>query len=71
MSLPVTVVAQLLPELKLVSTRMGMSFTLIGNPIAGALLNVTEGKFHGAQIFSAVTLLAGSTAFIIVRIILM
>ena len=76
-SLPATVVARLSPDLKLVGTRMGMSFTfagfgfLIGNPIAGALLNVPEGKFRGAQIFSAVTLLAGSMAFVIVWVLLM
>ena len=75
-SLPATVVARLSPDLKLVGTRMGMAFTcagfgfLIGNPIAGALLDVPKGQFQGAQIFTAVALLAGSTAFVIVWVLL-
>ena len=74
-SLLATVVALLSPDLSLVGTRMGMSFTfagfgfLIGNPIAGTLLNVPEGRFRGAQAFSAATLLAGATAFILVRVL--
>ena len=76
-SLPATVVALLSPDLSLVGTRMGMSFTfagfgfLIGNPIAGAILNIPQGKFRGAQAFSAVTILAGAAAFILVRVLLM
>ena len=75
-SLPATVVALLSPDLSLVGTRMGMSFTfagfgfLIGNPIAGALLNIPQGKFRGAQAFSAATTLAGAAAFLLVRVLI-
>ena len=75
-SLPATVVALLSPDLSLVGTRMGMSFTfagfgfLIGNPIAGAILNIPRGEFRGAQAFSAATTLAGAAAFVLVRVLL-
>lgn len=55
---------------------MGISFTfagfglLIGNPIAGAILNVPEGKFKGAIAFSAATLVAGVVALAGVRVLL-
>ena len=74
-SLPPTVIAILSPDMSVVGTRMGMSFTfagfglLIGNPIAGAILNVTEGKFHGAQAFSAATLMGGAMMFVTIRIL--
>ena len=75
-SLPATVVALLSPDLSLVGTRMGMSFTfagfgfLIGNPIAGTLLNIPQGRFRSAQAFSAATLMAGAAAFILVRVLI-
>ena len=75
-SLPPTIVALLSPNMSLVGTRMGMSFTfaglglLIGNPIAGAILNIPEGKFKGAQAFSAATLLAGAAIFGVVRLLI-
>lgn len=68
-SLPPTIVAKISPDISLVGTRMGMSFTfaglglLIGNPIAGAILNIPAGKFKGAQAFAAATLLGGAFAF--------
>lgn len=76
-SLPPTVIATLSPDMSLVGTRMGMSFTfaglglLIGNPIAGAILNVPEGKFHGAQAFSAATVMGGAALFVITRLMRM
>jgi MFS family permease len=69
-SLPSTVIAGLVPELRLVGTWMGMSFSfaglglLIGNPIAGQILNPNEGKFTGGIAFSASTIMAGAVAFI-------
>lgn len=75
-SLPPTIVARISPDMSLVGTRMGMCFTfaglglLIGNPIAGAILNIPEGKFKGAQAFSAATLLGGTAAFGGVRMLL-
>lgn len=68
-SLPPTIVARLSPDLQRVGTRMGMCFTfagfglLIGNPIAGAILNVPEGKFGGAESFSAAMVMAGAILF--------
>lgn len=76
-SLSATVVALLSPDLSLVGTRMGMSFAfaglgfLIGNPIAGAILNIPQGKFRGAQAFSAATILAGAAALVLVRVLLL
>ena len=72
-SLPPTIVAKISPNMGLVGTRMGMCFTfaglglLIGNPIAGAILNIPEGKFKGAQAFAAATLLGGAVAFAALR----
>lgn len=56
-SLPPTIIARLTPDMSLVGTRMGMSFLfagtglLIGNPIAGALLNLEDAIFWKAQLF--------------------
>ena len=52
---------------------MGMCFIfarlglLIGNPIAGAILNIPEGKFKGAQAYSAATLRARTAGSVAVR----
>ncbi|KAH9949439.1 putative MFS monocarboxylate transporter [Amylocystis lapponica] len=60
-SLPPSVISILCPDMSLVGTRMGMTFTfgalglLIGNPIAGALLDLQTGEFVQAQIFCGVT----------------
>lgn len=72
-SLPPTIVALISPNMGLIGTRMGMSFTfagfglLIGNPIAGAILNVEEGKFKSAEVFAATMLIAGAVAFAFLR----
>jgi MFS family permease len=69
-SLPTTVVAGLVPELRLMGTWMGMSFSfaglglLIGNPIAGTIINVAEKKFTGGFIFSASTVIAAGIVFV-------
>jgi hypothetical protein len=71
-----SIVARLSPDMSLVGTRMGMCFTfaglglLIGNPIAGAILNIPEGKFKGAQAYSAATLLARTAGSVAVRMLL-
>ncbi|ATY66732.1 MFS monocarboxylate transporter [Cordyceps militaris] len=68
-SLPTTVVAALVPELRLMGTWMGMCFCfaglgfLIGTPIAGTIINLEEGKFSGGLIFSATMVFAGTVAF--------
>ncbi|KAH7250789.1 major facilitator superfamily domain-containing protein [Fusarium solani] len=70
-SLPPTVVVRMTPDVSVIGTRMGMCFTfagfglLIGNPIAGSLLNLERDLFWHAQIFSATLLAAGCICFII------
>jgi MFS family permease len=74
-SLPPTIVARLSPNMSIVGTRMGMCFTfaglglLIGNPIAGALLDLERGVFWKAELFSAVMVTAGAAAFIWLRML--
>ena len=69
-SLPSAVVASLVPNLQLVGTWMAMSFVfaatgiLIGNPIAGSIIKVSENEFSGGFIFSG-SLLIGATAFLV------
>ena len=74
-SLPPTIVALICPDMSKVGTRMGMCFAfaglglLIGNPIAGTILSVPEGKFKGAIGFSGATLVAGLVALACVRVL--
>jgi MFS family permease len=73
-SLPPSTVASLSPDLKQVGTRMGMSFSfaglglLIGNPIAGAIINLETGDFIKAQIFCGVVVAAAGVVMIFARI---
>lgn len=72
-SLPPTVVAEICPDPNIVGTWMGMSFSLaglgmlIGNPIAGAILDDESGSFIGAQCFSAAVVLAGAILICVAR----
>ncbi|MCJ1227510.1 hypothetical protein MMC12_004166 [Toensbergia leucococca] len=65
-SLIPAVVAKLTPDMAVVGTWMGMSLAigalglLIGNPIAGALVNLSEREFYRAQAFSGAAILAGA-----------
>jgi MFS family permease len=74
-SLPPTIVARLTPNVSIMGTRMGMSFAfagtglLIGNPIAGALLDLEHAVFWKAQLFSAIMLIAGTIFFMWVRLL--
>ncbi|KAJ5265706.1 hypothetical protein N7524_006724 [Penicillium chrysogenum] len=74
-SLPPTIVAKITPNMSIVGTRMGMCFTfaglglLIGNPIAGALLDLEHAVFWKAQLFSAMTVVTGAALFIVLRFI--
>ncbi|KAL8818809.1 MAG: hypothetical protein Q9191_007858 [Dirinaria sp. TL-2023a] len=76
-SLPPTILPLICPDMRIIGTRMGMCFTfagfglLIGNPIAGAILNVAEGKFKGAIAFSAATLLAAAILLAGMRVLLL
>jgi MFS family permease len=77
-SLPPTVIARLTPDMSLVGTRMGMTFIfggvglLIGNPIAGTLLEFktpTDAVFWRAQLFSSVMVLTGTIFFTALRVV--
>jgi len=73
-SLPPTIIAGIAPEMSRIGTWMGMCFTfaglglLIGNPIAGVILDSMNGDFVGAQCFSAATVMAGAVLCIALRI---
>ncbi|KAI0314322.1 MFS general substrate transporter [Amylostereum chailletii] len=73
-SLPPSTVVSLSPDLKSVGTRMGMSFAwagvglLIGNPIAGSILNLETGEFWRAQVFCGIVVLAGAGAMTWARV---
>jgi sugar phosphate permease len=75
-TLPSTAFANICPDLSLLGTRLGMSWgvssvaTLIGAPIAGALLKTNAGKsdFSGVQIWSGVCLLLGTSCCIVLWI---
>ena len=73
LSLLPTVIASLSPDPRSYDTRMGMSFgigsfgILIGNPIAGKLLNVAEGKFNAAQYFAASMMFGGAVLLAVCR----
>jgi MFS family permease len=64
-TLPVTIVASLVPDMKLLGTWMGMSFCfagmgiLIGTPFAGTLINAAENRFFDGFIFSGSVMTAG------------
>ncbi|KAJ5731852.1 hypothetical protein N7493_003333 [Penicillium malachiteum] len=74
-SLPPTILLRLSPNLAIVGTRMGMVFTcaglglLIGNPIAGALLNLEQAIFWKAQLFCAIMVVTGLFFFIWLRLL--
>lgn len=74
-SLPATVIAGLVPEMRLMGTWMGMSFcfaglgVLIGSPIAGCIINLVEGRFYPAFIFSGTFTMTGAMIFTIMRIL--
>lgn len=74
LSLLPTVVASLSLDPRSYGTHIGMSFgigsfgILIGNPIAGKILNVAEGKFDAAQYFAASTMFGGAVLLLICRL---
>ncbi|GFF28591.1 riboflavin transporter MCH5 [Aspergillus udagawae] len=73
-SLPPTVIATLVPSLEVVGTWMGMSFTagatglLIGNPLAGLLIDVEEGEFARGFIFAASMIMAATIIYLIILV---
>lgn len=74
-SLPPTAIARLTPDLSVLGTRMGMCFIfaglglLIGNPIAGALLDLENDVFWKAQLFCAVMVTVGLVFFVALRVL--
>ncbi|KAL2861872.1 major facilitator superfamily domain-containing protein [Aspergillus pseudodeflectus] len=72
-SLPTTILASLTSDMSVLGTRMGMSFSfaglglLIGNPIAGALLDLDKGVFWKGQVFAAVMVVVGAVLFLVLR----
>ncbi|GLA42794.1 hypothetical protein AnigIFM63309_011527 [Aspergillus niger] len=68
------VLALLCPDMAVVGTWMGMSFVfaglgiLIGNPIAGALLDLEHAVFWKGQLFAAVMVGAGTACFMALRL---
>jgi MFS family permease len=74
-SLPPTVVVGITPELGLVGTWMGMSFSLaglgllVGNPIAGVIFDESRDYWLGGQLFGACFTLFGGLLFLLVRIL--
>jgi MFS family permease len=74
-SLPPTVVSGITPDLGLVGTWMGMSFSLaglgllVGNPIAGVIIDEARDYWLGGQLFGAFFTLFGGLLFLVVRIL--
>lgn len=74
-SLPATILARLTSNMSILGTRMGMCFTLaglgllIGNPIAGALLDIEGQIFWKGQLFSAVMVVVGTGFFVWLRLL--
>lgn len=72
-SLPNAVIATLAPNIALIGTWMGMSFCfaatgiLIGNPIAGTIIDVPERRFAGGFIFSGSLIFAAAASFAIAK----
>jgi len=75
-SLPPTIVAGIAPEMGKIGTWMGMCFTfaglglLIGNPIAGAILDMQQPNFVGAQCFSAACVMLGTILLLGLRLLM-
>ena len=72
-SLPPTAIVSLSPSLRVVGTRMGMSFALtsfgilIGTPVSGVLLG-TSGSWAAMQAFSAATVMMATVCMVIARV---
>ncbi|KAI9822327.1 MAG: hypothetical protein M1827_000045 [Pycnora praestabilis] len=72
-SMTPAIIAQI-SDIRKIGVRNGTLFALIsvgaltGNPIGGALISHDHGGFTGLQIFSGVTLAAGSTMFLVARV---
>jgi MFS family permease len=76
-SLPSAIVASLVPNMQLLGTWMGMSFCfaavgiLIGNPVAGTIIHVSQNEFTSGWIFSGSLILTAGALFSITKYIKM
>lgn len=67
---------QISPDLSKIGTRQGVLFTclavasLVGSPIAGAILDSQRGAFWGLQVFAGVMMVASTIFYIVTRIVL-
>ncbi|EPS41904.1 hypothetical protein H072_4129 [Dactylellina haptotyla CBS 200.50] len=75
-SLPPTTITSMGGKPSEVGTRLGMSFTfaatglLTGNPMAGSLIDIPNGKFRGAQILCGSLVTAGTLLFVAARVLM-
>ncbi|KAI0320324.1 putative MFS monocarboxylate transporter [Amylostereum chailletii] len=73
-SLAAPAVASLTDDLRVVGTRLGMSFAcagvgiLVGNPIAGALIDLETGEFVKMQVFCGVIIAASGVTMAFARV---
>lgn len=60
-------------KIEQIGVRIGVTFAcisfagLVGNPIAGAIVNRNHGKYWGLNVFAGVMLAAGSSFFLLTR----
>ena len=73
-SLPPAAIASLTNDHSRLGTRLGMMFTLagfgllIGNPVAGALVNLKKGEFWKAIVFNGVSVLVAAALLLAARV---
>lgn len=73
-SLPSAIVASLVPDMSLVGTWMGMSFCfaavgiLIGNPIAGTIIDVGKNQFSHGFIFTGSLVIASAALYLATKL---
>jgi MFS family permease len=69
------IVAQVTTDMRTIGVRNGSNFFVIslaaltGNPIAGALVERAEGDYLYLQVFCGVTMIVGSTFFLMARVV--
>lgn len=74
-SLPPTIIAAFTRDASIIGTRLGMCFSfaglglLIGNPIAGTLLDLQSAEFWKGQVFNACLVAGGGMCFVALRVL--
>ena len=75
MSPPATIIAELIQEIQLMDTWMGMPFCfdamgiLVGSPIAGSINNVADDQFSPSLVLSDGSTIAGLLIFFAVKVL--